>query len=329
MAAAILPPHLGFETRDRDQASERLTTAYGTPIRMTGHEGRFSLRYTRLATDILTMDTLTQTGAEIDYTLEPTPVLLITRPLTTTLDHWYAGSHHQFGPGEVFLFARSGDAAPVRVRMRGGGVQATTLPLTTPDQLAAPAETLHPEPIRFTDWHPVTKAAAHQLNATIDYLATGLRDHPETMRQPLVTANAARLLAATVLTTFPNTTLTEPTIEDRHDSHPATLRRAIAFIDDHADTDINVADIAAAANVTIRAVQHAFRRHRDTTPMTYLRQARLEQAHRELLAAHPATGATVTEIAARWGFFHPGRFAHHYRATYGRPPHRTLLRDSD
>jgi hypothetical protein len=33
-----------------------------------------------------------------------------------------------------------------------------------------------------------------------------------------------------------------------------------------------VADIAAAARVTTRAVQLAFRRHLDTTPTDYLRQ---------------------------------------------------------
>lgn len=146
------------------------------------------------------------------------------------------------------------------------------------------------------------------------------------MAQPLVAGSAGRLLAATLLTAFPNTTLTDPTIEDRHDSHPDVLRRAIAFIEDHADQDISVADVAAAARVTIRALQYAFRRHRGSTPMSYLREVRIQQAHEDLVAADPTTGVTVTEIAARWGFFHPGRFARHYRAVYGLPPHQTLLR---
>ncbi|MFD9961734.1 hypothetical protein [Amycolatopsis sp. NPDC058986] len=98
----------------------------------------------------------------------------------------------------------------------------------------------------------MTPAAAQHLGATADYLATSLRDRPEARRQPLVASNAARPLAAMLLHTFPNTALTEPTIEDRRDSHPATLRQAISFVDDHADTDISVADIAAAAHVTIR-----------------------------------------------------------------------------
>jgi hypothetical protein len=43
------------------------------------------------------------------------------------------------------------------------------------------------------------------------------------------------------------------------------MRRAVAFIDEHAHEDIAAADIAAAAGVTIRSVQLAFRRHLDST----------------------------------------------------------------
>ena len=135
----------------------------------------------------------------------------------------------------------------------------------------------------------------------------------------------ARLLAATVLTAFPNTALTDPAIEDRRDAHPATLRRAVAFIDEHAHTDITTADITTAASVTIRAVQLAFRRHLDTTPTGYLRQVRLGHARHDLLAAHPVRDS-VTAVAYRWGFPSPSRFAAYYRAAYGVLPGNTLRR---
>ena len=57
---------------------------------------------------------------------------------------------------------------------------------------------------------------------------------------------AAGLLAASVLTAFPHTAVLEPTIEDRHDAHPATVRRAVAFIETHPDLDLSVVDIARA-----------------------------------------------------------------------------------
>jgi transcriptional regulator GlxA family with amidase domain len=135
--------------------------------------------------------------------------------------------------------------------------------------------------------------------------------------------NACAGLTAAILSTFPNTALTEPTIADRRDVHPATLRRAVAFIDEHAQADISIADIAAAANVSIHAVQLAFRRHLDMTPLDYLLRVRLEHAHHDLVAADSAH-ETVTTIAYGWGFSSSSRFFRYYREAYGVTPGRVL-----
>ncbi|WP_165449666.1 hypothetical protein [Krasilnikovia cinnamomea] len=47
---------------------------------------------------------------------------------------------------------------------------------------------------------------------------------------PLVVASASQLPAATVLNTFPNTGLVQPTALDARDAHPGTLRRAVAYM---------------------------------------------------------------------------------------------------
>lgn len=151
----------------------------------------------------------------------------------------------------------------------------------------------------------------------------GLLAEPAAVTTPLVLGSAARLLAATALTVFPNTAVTEPAARDRHDAHPATLQRAVSFIEANADIDITVADIARAAGVTTRAVQLAFRRHLNTTPAGYLRRVRLDQAHRQLQAADPDRDS-VTAVAYRWGFSSPSRFATYYRRAYGVSPSHTL-----
>lgn len=102
-----------------------------------------------------------------------------------------------------------------------------------------------------------------------------------------------------------------------------TLCRALAFIEDRACDDITVTDIAAASFVTVRTVQLSFRQHLGTTPLTYLRQVRLERAHQELLAADPRR-ATVAQIASRWKFSNSSRFAVYYRAIYNVMPSETL-----
>ena len=51
---------------------------------------------------------------------------------------------------------------------------------------------------------------------------------------------------------------------------------------------------------------------------------RLDGAHRELLGATRGDGLSVTEVAYRWGFSSPSRFAERYRSAYGRSPSETL-----
>ena len=108
-----------------------------------------------------------------------------------------------------------------------------------------------------------------------------------------------------------------------------TVGRAVAFIEERARDDIGIADIAAAAFVTIRAVQMAFRRRLGTTPLGYLRRVRLEHAHGQLLSADPSDGTTVTAVAADWRFTSASRFTAYYRAAYGIPPAQTLRQPSD
>ncbi|MDG4864145.1 helix-turn-helix transcriptional regulator, partial [Streptomyces sp. T-3] len=81
---------------------------------------------------------------------------------------------------------------------------------------------------------------------------------------------------------------------------------------------------ALAARVSPRALQEAFRRHLDTTPLGYLRDVRLERAHQDLQTAARDGSATVSDVAYRWGFANLGRFAASYRSRYGHPPSMTL-----
>lgn len=111
--------------------------------------------------------------------------------------------------------------------------------------------------------------------------------------------------------------------ENRPAPGPPWLKQAIDFVENYAHSQITLADIAAVAHVTPRALQLAFREQLATTPIGYLLEVRLHRAHVELTTAHPST-STVKEIAHRWGFRHSGRFARRYRLKYGLYPEETL-----
>ncbi|MGV0716052.1 AraC family transcriptional regulator [Mycolicibacterium sp. XJ662] len=181
-----------------------------------------------------------------------------------------------------------------------------------------------PLPVRFHSFEPADLTAAQQWKDTVDYV----RQHvlaDDLLATPLVVGQAARLLAAVTLSTFPNSAVSQPSPHDRTDHKPVLLRRAMEFMEANATEDIALADVAQAVHVTPRAVQYMFRRHLETTPLQYLRRLRLHYARQELLAAD-RLHETVTEIAARWGFAHTGRFAVLYRQTYGESPHLTVRR---
>ncbi|MFD0510441.1 helix-turn-helix transcriptional regulator [Streptomyces aureus] len=89
---------------------------------------------------------------------------------------------------------------------------------------------------------------------------------------------------------------------------PPAVRRAMEIIEGHAAEPLTVAEIAECAGVGVRALQEGFRRHLDTTPLAYLREVRLDRVRKELLTSDPGV-TTVTAVASRWGFLHPGRFS--------------------
>lgn len=177
--------------------------------------------------------------------------------------------------------------------------------------------------VRLIGTTPFSSVANRHICGVIDSIRATAINNPEAAENALITGAMQRQLAASMLAAFPNTAVQNPTIEDRHDSTPVLLRRAIAFIEENVRVDISLADIAGAIYVTPRALQYMFRRHRDCTPIEYLRRVRLHYAHHDLIRLSRAH-TTVCAIATWWGFAHVGRFAVYYRLVYGQSPHVTL-----
>ncbi|MEX5272220.1 helix-turn-helix transcriptional regulator [Kocuria sabuli] len=180
--------------------------------------------------------------------------------------------------------------------------------------------------LHFTGHYPVTPAMGAYWQAAVRHVLQNAVPNDSAMASPLLRTELVRSVTAALLCTFPSTFLEHPDPEPSQGAHPVAVRRAQAFIDAHLAEPLTLAQIAVAARVSPRGLQELFRRHLDTAPLHYLRAARLDAARQDLLRADPATGVTVTAIAAQWGFPHPGRFAAYYRQVYGEPPATTLHR---
>ena len=311
----------GFETADPELAVHLLRVGHEDRLRVTprGRPGRIRADKAPLSPAIR----LDRVSLECSFDVQADTIdlLLVVHILSGRAGYGSDGGERRYGPGDVCVPAQPGD--PYTARCAGYDVAVTIISPASLAQVASTAPGRSPEPVRLAGYQPVSAAATRQWKATHAYVRNQILGIPRAAAQPLLAAAAEQLLLATVLAAFPNNALTDPTIEDRHDAHPATLRRATAFIEENAHRAITVADVACAANVTVRAVQLAFRRHLDTTPLAYLRRVRLEYAHQDLLAVGPARG-TVTTIAYRWGFASASKFAAEYRAAYGVTPSRTL-----
>ena len=179
-------------------------------------------------------------------------------------------------------------------------------------------------PLRFHGPAPVDRERARFWFHTVQY-AAALADQPDSpLRQPLIRHEVVQTLALAGLRVFVDPAVLAPGDEVPAPVEPPAMRRALDFIRTHAAEPIGLSDIAAAAGAGPRALQYAFRRHRSTTPLLYLRQVRLEAAHHELVAADPGGEVRVAEVARRWGWVSPGAFSTAYREQFGRPPVRTL-----
>jgi AraC-like DNA-binding protein len=311
------------EAASPEAAENLLRSAYGD-IRIDVRGQRSGMRLARVPlTPSVRLDHITF-AMSLSSEAAPLGALVFGTVRSGLISHKSGGGHRLLRPGDVYLAAQPD--FPHAGSIVDAEAETAVIDPSLPSQVADTRPGRAQQPVRFTGYRPVSAQAGRAWKDTYAYVRDTVLHRPETAGHQLIISSAARLLVATALVTFPNNALTEPTSADRRDAHTVTLRRAVAFIDEHAHEDISVADVAAAAQVTLRAIQLAFRRHLGVTPGAYLRRVRLDHAHRELAFAAPGR-QTVTAVAYRWGFSSPSRFAALYRRAYGVVPSHTLHQD--
>ncbi|MUN64800.1 helix-turn-helix domain-containing protein [Kocuria sediminis] len=187
------------------------------------------------------------------------------------------------------------------------------------------SELLQQEDFRFrlTGARPHHQAAAQHWAGAVGYLRDVL-DTPDAATVPLIRAEAQRRVATALLHCFPSTFTDHPRPEETTTPLPGPVRRAARYIDEHLGEPIDLTHLAAAARLPAHQLVLAFCQHLGTTPGGYLRTARLDAAHHELLAADSTRGDTVAAIAHRCGFPNLARFTTEYRTQYGCTPTETL-----
>lgn len=92
----------------------------------------------------------------------------------------------------------------------------------------------------------------------------------------------------------------------------------------HLDQPLTLTDLEHIAALSARALQYAFQNHYGSSPMQWVRQARLQAARQRLITARECD--SVTSIALACGMPRLGAFAASYRGMFGESPSATLAR---
>lgn len=177
-------------------------------------------------------------------------------------------------------------------------------------------------PVHFAPTLDVSVGPGLRWRQLVGLLTSELTDSPEMLWNPLMGARLTSTVMSGLLLAADHQH--RAALDGRiPPMSPAAIRSATTFIDEHLHEPITTSMVASAAGLSVRALERGFARHLSTSPRRYLERARLAAAHAQLIIETPAS-ASVSQIAADWGFAHRSRFASLYRATYGRGPFETL-----
>ena len=264
-------------TTDAEVGQSVITDLYASdrPIRFASAPGPFvcDLRFTT-AGDLVADRVLCSAGAQ-SCVVEPMDYLMVVSPV-----------HGQqvFRAGRDEVIVLPGDAAryptdtAAVVDWEHFDVATIRLPLHHLHRVGDEHGLATDGPLRFTGFRPVDEPRRQQWLQTMRFVHDQLGDTDGLASRPLVQAHLAELVAATALSTFPNSTMDHPQQPGPGWTAPVVVRRALAHIDEHAGSPLTVTDVAHAVGLSARALRAAFVRHVGTTPGRYLRQVQRSHA---------------------------------------------------
>ena len=323
--ADLLPRHPVFRARDLDLAREHLSGVLA-PNRLTyrtrEHGLDFRHRVARLgAVDLNAL----AFGGDIRVDAQHIPdYFLVQFTLSGSCRLTQAGRSYDMEPGTVAVinpcrpFTKSWTPAGRQLLLR---VDRSLLERELRAWTGRDPKNL----IEFDQSQAFPMGEVGALTHVVRMLCDDLRNEPSSLDHPLVRERFASALAAALLVGMPHSHSEALDAAKASYVAPASVRRAERFIEANAAKAVSLADIASAAGVSARALQMAFRRFRDTTPMAHVRALRLELARRELTRAG-RDGGSVASVALAHGFGSLSRFAGDYKAHYQESPSDTLRR---
>ena len=108
-------------------------------------------------------------------------------------------------------------------------------------------------------------------------------------------------------------------------SHTQRIARVMGLLRAGYADPIRIEDLAAAVHMSVSGLHHRFKEVTSMSPLQYLKQLRLHQARRLMLAE----GLDAAAACYRVGYGSPSQFSREYRRLFGAPPRRELKKFRD
>ena len=170
---------------------------------------------------------------------------------------------------------------------------------------------------------PRTMARLQHLHAKASDLA---RDIPELIAHPEVARGLEQALSVAMIECVTNAQ-TSPDAAARR-RHETIMRRFYAAVEQHPEEALYIPEICVVIGVPQRTLHVCCREHLGMSAKRYLLLRRMALARKALRQGDPHQ-ITVTDIAARFGFWNFGRFAVEYRSIFSETPSATLHAPAD
>jgi AraC-like DNA-binding protein len=165
---------------------------------------------------------------------------------------------------------------------------------------------------------PNAMATLQRLHAAAARFA---QEVPDMIGNPELTRGMEQMLIQALLGCLDSSDVHRPPL--RHHRHRTIMRRFYAVLELYPDRAIYVLEMAKAVGAPLRTLTECCREHLGMSPKKYLLLRRMHLA-RQALINPDASASTVTDVAARFGFWQFGRFAGEYKSLFGETPSATL-----
>ncbi|MGT2425566.1 helix-turn-helix transcriptional regulator [Amnibacterium kyonggiense] len=306
---------IAVSTHDRGEAVRLMRRAYPhVVLEVPSGDGPFVFRHSSVGDDRLRSAELMLTGPARAHGAFQQDAFAVSEVLAGRLAAEY--SRTRVDPTRPFLHP----AGAARMALEDLHLRITLLDA---ESVRAAVERYEPGGTsrRFSRSAPLSSTGAAAWAWTAAHVQRSVRD-PHVLENPIIAGELFDLAVRMLVACFADPADVAASVGAA--GAPRAVRRAVAYLEEHALDAVAVPDVAMAARVSVRSLQALFRRHLGVSPVEHLHAIRLEAARKELLAGLGEGGTTVRTVAERWGFGNSGRFARLYQERFGERPSETL-----